>query len=281
MVIYDPDDPYADSYDVDDERALLSHLQWYHDKAETLKFPLKVDLRSSPDATLINALGRFDGGNAIDLAVINVEQGKKYRMRLVNLAQCDPEYTFSIDNHTMTIIEVDGVNHEQLRVDQIQIFVGQRYSFILNADQAADNYWIRVSPSTGTSGFTGGINSAILRYSRTDEDSEPGTPEADTTNILVEGDLVPLGNPGAPGHPEVGGVDYALNLDLSFDGGALAFEINGEQFVPSTVPVLLQILSGAQTADSLLPSGSVYSLPSNSTIEISIPAGVVGGPVCF
>jgi hypothetical protein len=28
----------------------------------------------------------------------------------------------SIDQHSMTIIEVDGVNHQQLTVDSIQIF---------------------------------------------------------------------------------------------------------------------------------------------------------------
>lgn len=55
------------------------------------------------------------------------------------------------------------------------------------------------------------------------------------------------------------------------------FFINGASFVPPTVPVLLQILSGAQSATDLLPSGSVYTLAPNSTVEISMPGGVVGG----
>ncbi|KAK7443258.1 laccase, multicopper oxidase, benzenediol:oxygen oxidorectuctase [Stygiomarasmius scandens] len=271
MVLYDPNDPYADLYDVDDESTVITLADWYHAKAETLTFP-------APDSTLINGLGRFDGGNATELAVITVQQGKRYRMRLINLA-CDPNFTFSIDNHTMTVIEADGVNHEQLVVDQIQIFVAQRYSFILNANQSIDNYWIRANPNTGTSGFSGGINSAILRYVGADENSEPGTPEVTSTNPLVEANLVPLENPGAPGQPEIGGVDLALNLDLTFTG--TNFEINGVEFVPPTVPVLLQILSGAQSANDLLPTGSVYNLPLNSTIEISMPAGVVGGPHPF
>lgn len=53
-----------------------------------------------------------------------------YRFRLVSIS-CDPNYTFSIDGHTMTIIEVDGVNHDALAVDSLQIFAGQRYSFIV------------------------------------------------------------------------------------------------------------------------------------------------------
>ena len=45
---------------------------------------------------------------------------------------CDPNYTFQIDGHNMTIIEADGQNTEPLLVDQIQIFAGQRYSFVVS-----------------------------------------------------------------------------------------------------------------------------------------------------
>ncbi len=79
-----------------------------------------------------------------------------------------------------------------------------------------------------------------------------------------------------PGDPNIGGVDYALNLDFSFDG--TNFFINDVTFVPPTVPVLLQILSGATTAADLLPSGSLFELPSNSTIEISFPITSTNAP---
>jgi iron transport multicopper oxidase len=38
---------------------------------------------------------------------------------------CDPNFTFSIDDHMMTVIEVDGTNVKPLQVDSIQIFAGQ------------------------------------------------------------------------------------------------------------------------------------------------------------
>ncbi|KAJ3555038.1 hypothetical protein NM688_g2790 [Phlebia brevispora] len=179
------------------------------------------------------------------------------------------------------VIEVDATNHEPLTVDSLTIYAGQRYSFILTADQAVDNYWIRANPGTGiTTGFAGGINSAILRYAGADE-VEPTTPLVASTNPLSELNLHPLTNAAAPGQPFPGGVDYALNLNLTFDGPSLTFLINGVSFVSPTVPVLLQILSGAQTAQDLLPSGSIYPLPSNSTIELSLPAGALGGPHPF
>ena len=48
----------------------------------------------------------------------------------------------------------------------------------------------------GTTGFTSGINSAILRYSGADE-VEPTTNQSTSTNPLVETDLHPTENPGA------------------------------------------------------------------------------------
>ena len=46
-----------------------------------------------------------------------------YRFRLVSIS-CDPSFTFSIDGHQMTIIEVEGTNVQPLTVDSIDIFVG-------------------------------------------------------------------------------------------------------------------------------------------------------------
>ena len=85
------------------------------------------------DSTLINGLGRSASseGSVAELAVVNVTQGQRYRFRLVSLS-CDPNFTFSIDGHNMTVIEADGVNVNPLVVDSIQIYAGQRYSFIVS-----------------------------------------------------------------------------------------------------------------------------------------------------
>ncbi len=54
-----------------------------------------------------------------------------YRFRLVSLS-CDPNYTFSVDGHNMTVIEVDGIETQSLTVNAIQIFSAQRYSFVVS-----------------------------------------------------------------------------------------------------------------------------------------------------
>ena len=194
-------------------------------------------------------------------------------MRLVSLS-CDPAYNFTIDGHTMTLIETDAQPIEPLTVDSLQIFVAQRYSFVLNANQPVGNYWIRANPNVGTSGFAGGINSAILRYKGA-PNKEPAAPAAQpNANFLNESKL--RSTKPVPGKPVPGGADLVLNMTIGFIAPG-TFTINDVPFVSPTTPVLLQILSGAQSPQDLLPSKSIYALPRNKVIEINFslsnPAG--------
>ncbi|KAI0781235.1 phenoloxidase [Trametes elegans] len=265
MVVYDPNDPHASLYDVDNDDTVITLADWYH-----LAAKVGPIVPPGSQATLINGRGRATSTTQAELSVIKVSPGKRYRFRLVSLS-CDPAYTFSIDGHPMMVIEADAVNTQPLVVDSIDIFAGQRYSFVLEANQTVDNYWIRATPFFGLPGFAGGINSAILRYEGAPE-VEPTTEAAKPVQPLKETDLRPLKAMPVPGSPVVGGVDKAINFAFSFNGSN--FFMNGATFKPPTVPVLLQILSGAKEPSELLPSGDVYSLPSNATIELSFPASV-------
>ncbi|KAG6887009.1 hypothetical protein C0992_001200 [Termitomyces sp. T32_za158] len=211
--------------------------------------------RATSDTTLINGLGRNCNGPATTLSVVNVIQGKRYRFRL-------------------TIIEVDGVNHSPVIVDSIQIYSGQRYSVIVAATQPVGNYWIRALPSAGCTTFESGANSAIFRYLGA-APVEPTTTNSSLHNPLVETSLHPLEDPGAPGGSAP--ADISLCLNVTRVNGR--FAINGASFQPPNVPVLLQIMSGARSAQDLLPAGNVYTLPRNKTVELIIPGGSVGSPV--
>ncbi|KAJ8592036.1 laccase [Rhizopogon salebrosus TDB-379] len=263
LVIYDPNDPLAYMYDVDDESTVITLSDWYHIVAPVMRHIIGTQA----DSSLINGLGRYFGGPSSPLAVINVQQGKRYRMRLIAMS-CDPNFTFSIDGHNFTVIEADGELTEPLVVDQLQILAGQRYSVVLVADKPVNNYWIRSLPNTILNhGFVGGVNSAILRYQ--------GAPVADPLTIstagqspLVEANLHALINPGAPGIPGYGNAD--INLNLVVDNIFGTYYVNGVTFKPPTVPVLLQILSGAQDASQLLPQGSVIVLDANKVVELTM-----------
>jgi iron transport multicopper oxidase len=74
---------------------------WYHEVAPDLVLPCVTSssqdclvlprTNRTPDAALLNGLGRYDGGNATQLSVNTVTQGTRYRIRLINMA-CDPNY---------------------------------------------------------------------------------------------------------------------------------------------------------------------------------------------
>ena len=229
------------------------------------------------NSTLINGKGRYPGGPAVPLAVIEVEPFKRYRIRIIGIS-CHPDFTFSIDGHELLVIEADRENTEPLLVDSIPIFARQRYSAILFADKPIGNYWVRAEPSAprGPTGFEGGINSAILRYVGAPE-RDPETDMALSIRPLRETDLRPLG-PGktAPGLPWPGGADVVLNFFQEVNASSFRYKMNGVSWIPPSTPVLLQILSGARSGQDLLPKGSIYPLPPNKVIEISLPGSAPG-----
>lgn len=188
---------------------------------------------------------------------------------------CDANFLFSVDGHNLTVIEADGMLTEPLLVDSLQIFPGQRYSVILNADQPVANYWIRALPSISNASFEGGINSAILRYQGAPA-ADPTTNTSSNVMAMLETNLHALINPGAPGIPEYGKAD--INVKLIANNSGDIFYVNGVFYKPPTVPVLLQILSGAQSALDLMPIGSVITLEPNKVVELTVATFGVGGP---
>ncbi|KAG1746508.1 Cupredoxin [Suillus lakei] len=210
--------------------------------------------------TLINGLSRYQGGPTdTELAVVNVEYGKRYRLRLIGMS-CDPNFLFSID----------GQQTDPLLVDSLQILAGQRYSVVLNATQPVDSYWIRALPSTAGSTFDGGQNSAILRYQGAPV-AEPTKNKTISTMLLLETNLHAYLHPGAHGIPEYG--KAGINLIMVIN------RTNGIGFEPPSVPVLLQIPSGAQEATDILPDGSVYVLEPNAVVELTMINGDQHGPI--
>ncbi|KAI0027662.1 laccase [Vararia minispora EC-137] len=272
FIIYDPNDPQKSLYDVDDESTIITLSDWYHYLAkDTPRIP-------EPNSTLINGVGRYNNGlnegPLVPLAVVGVQQGIRYRFRVV-ATSCDTNFMFSIDSHNLTIIEVDGNSVQPHTVNQIQILAAQRYSVVVNANQPVANYWIRAIRSennaTIVQTINGGMNAAIFRYSGA-PNAEPTAAPDFTYNLLNEADLTPLESTPPPA------ADGVFNLNVTYNPDNLGtYFVNGVTFQSPPVPVLLQIMSGANASD-LLPQGSVYTVQRNKAYDIVVPAGAAGGP---
>jgi iron transport multicopper oxidase len=118
---------------------------------------------------------------------------------------------------------------------------------------------------------------AILRYDNLDVPDKEPTTTFDIKNPMSETELYPRENPGAPGGEQ--GEVYNVHLIMNYDPKIKKYTINGFPFVPPALPVLLQILNGADP-HKLLPRGSVIPLPRNKVIQVTIPGGSEDFPVC-
>ncbi|KAG2056214.1 laccase [Suillus hirtellus] len=269
LIIYDPEDPSAHMYDVDDASTVITLTDWYHPVAHKLLHTIPA-----ANSTLINGLGRYAGGPQSDLAVINITRGKRYRFRLIQMS-CEANIKFSIDGHNLTIIEADGQLTEPLVVDQLQILAGQRYSVVLEANQSVDNYWIRGIPNMNQI-YNG---SAILRYHGALK-AEPTTLDTPSTKPLKETDLHALNSSGAVGTPGYGNADINIALEVYFKNitNKFHFYVNETEFKAPENPVLSQILEGTDPSQ-LQPKGSVHVLEPNKVVQLTmIMIDAPGGP---
>ncbi len=91
---------------------------------------------------------------------------------------------FSIDDHMLNIISSDGKSLEPYEVTSLIIYAGERYDFVLNANQSIKNYWIRVKGYADCLPFKV-FETAILNYfdtfnNNSNYDTLPGDP-----NLLI------------------------------------------------------------------------------------------------
>ncbi|KAF9010407.1 laccase [Hymenopellis radicata] len=294
LVVYDPEDPHLSLYDVDDESTVITLADWYHLPSVGIS---EKYLHEKPfhepiaDSGVINGKGRYVGGPTVDWSRINVVAGKRYRFRCINISGYG-QFTFSIADHSLTIIEVDGISHEPLTVDSFEILPAQRYSFVLNANQPIDNYWLNAPmemkhDSDNDNSLTVGVSvdgdnvKAVLHYEGAPDAEPSGNRDlvAFKKNDLEEHLLVPLFNAEAPGGS--GPADHVIDLHFSETvndtTGSRIWTINDKSYIPPDLPTLLNIMANNATGmGDFGPNENTYVLNYNETVELVIH-GSAGG----
>lgn len=97
--------------------------------------------------------------------VFTVGRGFRYRFRTINSGFLNCPLEISIDNHTMDVIASDGHYFDAVRVDSFVTYAGERFDFVVVANQAIGNYWIRIRGLMDCDGrFLKAHQGAILRY---------------------------------------------------------------------------------------------------------------------
>ncbi|CAG8812595.1 3775_t:CDS:2, partial [Dentiscutata erythropus] len=163
LIIKETDTTYKDYVDHiilisdlyhENEQILLDNYQYTTSDSPCTR----VKYEPVPYSILINGQGKGNCGKNCNRTeqseteiVYDLSKGDKHRFRIIN-AGAQIEYHFSIDNHKLQIIEVDGqhvVHFERDRpVHHLPIHVAQRYSVIAIRDPAAQNitkFWMRIN----------------------------------------------------------------------------------------------------------------------------------------
>ncbi|KAF9276419.1 laccase, multicopper oxidase, benzenediol:oxygen oxidorectuctase [Mortierella alpina] len=193
LIVYDPEDPHSSLYDVDDESTVVTLTDHYHaDAGALMNSYLKGATKGNiptPAGGLINGKGRYLNGPASELPVINVQPSKRYRFRVINIGTATP-FQFSIDEHKLTVIAVDGTPVRPYTVDRLRIDVGQRYSVVLIANQAIRNYWTRAVMDTtcfADASTVDPVVKAVLRYEGAPNADPTTTPKAQYDDLKQHG----------------------------------------------------------------------------------------------
>ncbi|KAK7024890.1 laccase 2 [Favolaschia claudopus] len=278
LVIYDPADPLAHLYDVDNENTILTVADWWHNSTiPLLQSYINTQIIPVADAGLFNGAGRFNGGPKTKYSVVSVTRNTRYRFRLINMS-ARSDFMVSIDNHTMTIIEADGVATTPHTVNILDMLAGQRYSVVVTANQPIGNYWINTVLGGGNPARNLNLNvtlgRGVLHYAGA-PNAEPTTPMTlgpANPIPLVEGDLRPL-VPEVPPAP-----DFNLTFVTSMTANASSpsgfntqWNINNVSYISPVIPTLVKILDGANSAADFNKTENTFVFPANKVIQVTFP----------
>lgn len=125
LIVNDPENPFKDQYD---EEIVLTFSDWYHQSMPKLMSGFISIANPSgaepvPQAALINDTQNLD---------VKIEPGKTYMFRMINIGAFAAQYVW-FEDHTMRVVEVDGIYTEPSDAEMLYMAAAQRYSVLITA----------------------------------------------------------------------------------------------------------------------------------------------------
>ncbi|CAG8733541.1 19448_t:CDS:2, partial [Dentiscutata erythropus] len=299
IIVQDPNDPFLNLYDFE---YVVTISEWYHNTTEELlaikMAPTYKGFNPIADSALIGGIGQYNCSSAaaqglscnssVTPPTYVVQSGKRYRFRIINTS-ADSHFHFSIDNHSLTLIEVDGISIKPVTIQKIPINVAQRYSVVLNASQPVGNYFIRASITQAcivrgnattlnqTINYNSSINwnaTGILHYVGADNSIPTSHEWPDvgqvTCDDVPDSSLVPYVASTPPTNISSSS-QFSYNLTFGPDAAGLGiFYINNSSFTPNyTNPTIMQLRSGV-SAQNLPTAQNAYAYnTANGGVELN------------
>ena len=266
LIVNDPDSPFRGMYT---REKVLTLSDWYWDEMVPLAHYFMTPANAGgqepvPNSTLIN--------NSRDVR-IGVESATTYLLRIINVGAFASQYLWFQD-HTMQVVEVDGVYTEPKETGMVYLAAAQRVSVLLTTKKGKSCNFPFVA-SMDRDMFDGSVDSDRVVQNATGwlvYDRRRPLPEPELIseyNPLPDEALTPYDH-----HPLLPEPDHTVELDITMDqlsdGVTHAF-FSGITWVPQLVPSLYTALTTRNYSTDPVVYGvnsGVHILPHLSVIEI-------------
>ncbi|KAG7891755.1 hypothetical protein KL936_001698 [Ogataea polymorpha] len=263
FIIEDPDMPY--DYD---EEVVITLSEWYHDLVDELT-PKFMSLYNPTGAEPIpqNLLMNNTRNNTWI-----VEPNKTYYVRLINIGGFVSQYLY-MEDHTFTVVAVDGVYVEPNETSMLYITVAQRYDVLITTkNDTSKNYaFMQMFDDTMLDVIPDDLVLNATNYIVYDENADlPGQYMVDSIDdFLDDFFLVPLEK-----EELYEDYDYQITIDVVmnnlYDGINYAFFNNISYHAPK-VPTLGTVLSAGENATNAYIYGTnthTFVLQKDEIVEI-------------
>lgn len=278
MIIHGP--KFAD-YDEDLGPVLLS--DWYHQDYFTLVNQTMHGGVPVSNNNLINGKMNYPCVNTTlactpnaGVSKFSFAPGKKYRLRLIN-ASGEGIQKFSIDGHTMTVIQNDFVPVKPYTTNVVTLGVGQRSDVIVQAvGKAGSSYWMRANLGTLGAGcsVTDGVSPeglAAVYYTGANTNSVPTTVSTVTAAQIADCGNDPLSTTVAlcaltpdPKPPTT----ETITITFGSNGTNFVWFMNGSSFRGNyNDPNIIDAHNGDL---AFPPEYNVHNFGSNSSVRLII-----------
>lgn len=241
---------------------------WYTANHSILKIILDGGHRlPNPNGIVIN-------GRGPQATTFTVEKGKTYRFRITNVG-LQHSLNFRVQDHEMTLVEVEGTHTMQNTYSSLDVHVGQSYSVLITANQPSRDFYIAVSTRFASKILN---STAILHYSDSTTSVSgpiPGGPTNEIdwslnqarsvrTNLTASG---PRPNPQGSYHYGLINISRTIKLESS---AALVdrkqrYAVNSVSFIPADTPLKL---ADYFNIDGVFRIGSIPDFPSGKKMYL-------------
>ncbi|PWY88540.1 hypothetical protein BO70DRAFT_359994, partial [Aspergillus heteromorphus CBS 117.55] len=277
LIVHDNSSYFHDLYD---DEYTLTMSDWYHTLTEDIA-PSFITVDNPTGGEPVPQSFLFN--DTVSSTNVPVEAGKTYLLRLINIAAFVAQY-FYIEDHSLRIVEIDGVYVEPTEADVLYIAAAQRYSVLVTMKNSTDKNYAIVTVADSVLLDTIPSDLQLNQTNWLQYSSSAPHPEANIT-VAVCSDLDPYDDMDLVPYdkqPLLTDPDHSLTLTVTMqdleNGADYAF-LNDITYTKPKVPALYTVMSAGDLAtDPTVYGTNTHSvvLDEDQVVEIILNNGDTG-----